>query len=159
MFRNLRTRKAQPIPTTPTAKPAPAHTDTVIGTSATLQGTLTTEGNVRIDGTSDGDITAKGNVVIGETAKVEGNIAGKAVAIGGVVHGDIEAKRISVLRTGRVWGDLTTGSLATEEGGFIQGVITMQSEDARAEEAKGLPAELEAQVVEAVEAVEKKTKK
>ena len=155
MFRKLRTHSAPP---TQAVKPTPAHSDTVIGTGAVLQGTLTTNGNVRVDGTSEGDITTKGNVVVGETGKVEGNLKGKNVAIGGTVQGDVEATRISILRTGRVMGDLTTRSLSTQEGGFIQGVITMQSGDAEKKDVK-LLAELEAQVVEAVAAGDKKPKK
>jgi cytoskeletal protein CcmA (bactofilin family) len=154
VFRKLRTRNISP---TQAVKPAPAHTDTVIGAGATLQGTLITIGNVRVEGTSEGDITAKGKIVIGAAGKVEGNIKGQSVAIGGTVEGDVEAARISVLSSGRVMGDLTTASLTTQEGGFIQGVITMQDEDAVKKDVK-LPAELEAQVVEAVEAGEKKPK-
>jgi cytoskeletal protein CcmA (bactofilin family) len=155
VFRKLRTRNAPP---TQAAKPAPAQLDSVIGAGATLQGTLTTEGNVRVEGTSEGDITAKGKVEIGSAGKVEGNIKGRSVAIGGTVHGDVEAARISVLSSGRVMGDLTTASLTTQEGGFIQGVITMQSEEPPKKDVK-LLAELEAQVVEAVEAGDKKPKK
>jgi cytoskeletal protein CcmA (bactofilin family) len=36
------------------------------------------------------------------------------------------ARRISVMRTGRVWGDLQLEKLATEEGCFVQGKVTMQ---------------------------------
>lgn len=154
MFRKLRARHTPP---TQTEKPTPAHSETVIGLGATLQGTLTTEGSVRVEGTSEGDITAKGRVMIGTAGKVEGNIKSRSVTIGGTVEGDVEASRISVMSSGRVMGDLTTASLTTQEGGFIQGVITMRDEDAAKKDVK-LPAELEAQVVEAVEAGEKKPK-
>jgi cytoskeletal protein CcmA (bactofilin family) len=155
VFRKLRTRNISP---TQAVKSAPVRSDTVIGAGATLQGTLTTNGNVRVEGTSEGDITAKGNVAVGAAGKVEGNLKGKSVVIGGTVQGDVEATRLSVLGTGRVMGDLTTASLTTQEGGFIQGVITMQTGEAKKKDVK-LPAELEAQVVEAVEAGEKKPKK
>ena len=153
MFRNLRIRKAaSPV----VAKPTVSHSKSVLAANAAVKGTLTSEGDVRIDGTFDGDITAGGSVAIGEAAKVEGNTKGQAVAVAGMVRGDIEAKRISVLRTGRVWGDLNTNSLTTEEGGFIQGVITMREERAEDEAVKALPPELEAQVAAVVE---KKAKK
>lgn len=153
MFRNLRTRTA---PSPPATKPKPAsdNPDTVLGSNAVLEGKLTAEGNVHISGTFNGDITAKGNLSISEAGNVEGNVKAKAVAVGGVVRGDIDARRISVLRTGRVWGDLTTHSLSTEEGGFIQGVITMQSEEEEPvdeREVDRLLSDLEAQVAEVIE--------
>lgn len=154
VFRNLRQQKP---PLTSPAKPnlSNATSDTVLGTSATLKGTLTSEGSVRVDGTFDGDISAEGNIVVGSAGKVEGDLQGQAVTIRGVVRGDIDAKHISVQRTGRVWGDLTTAALTTEEGGFIQGVITMQSEETE-EKVDELLSDLEAEVAEVIE---KKAKK
>jgi cytoskeletal protein CcmA (bactofilin family) len=154
VLRNLRARTG---PLTPAAKPAPkSNSNTVLGTSTTLKGTLESEGNVRIDGTFDGDITTQGDIMVGEVGRVEGDVKGQNVAVGGVIRGDIEAKRITVQSTGRVWGDLTTGSLTTEEGAFIQGVITMQTEEAFQENVDELLSDLEAQMAEVVE---KKSKK
>jgi cytoskeletal protein CcmA (bactofilin family) len=38
------------------------------------------------------------------------------------------ADRVQVLRTGRVYGDVTTANLSTEEGGFLKGTIRMPEE-------------------------------
>jgi cytoskeletal protein CcmA (bactofilin family) len=160
VFRNLRHQKS-PLTSSVKSKPlaasgpSEASTDTILGSSATLEGTLKSEGNVRIDGTFDGDIATQGTILIGSAGKVEGDLEGREVTVRGVVRGDIEAKRIAVQRTGRVWGDLTTTALTTEEGGFIQGVITMQSEDAE-ETVDAMLSDLEAEVAEVMEEKAKK---
>ncbi len=110
------------------SKPAPAvsASDTVIGVNSHLEGTLKGEDKVRVEGTFIGDISTKEAVAVGEQGKVEGNLIGQAVTVGGIVRGDITAHKVSILRTGRVWGDLSLEKLMTEEGGFIQGLVRME---------------------------------
>jgi cytoskeletal protein CcmA (bactofilin family) len=136
-------------PATQKPTPALAVSETVLGINTHFEGDLKSEGNVRVDGAFIGDITARGRVLIGEVASVEGDIIGEAVAIGGLVRGDIVARKISVLRTGRVWGDLVSEALATEEGAFIQGQITMEE---HVDIAGRLPPSAEADELEEAEA-------
>jgi cytoskeletal protein CcmA (bactofilin family) len=128
LFASPSLKVLSPIKPAPQPQPAPvpAVSETMLGTNTHFEGTLKSAGNVRVDGTFMGDITARGRVLIGEAANVEGDIIGEAVAVGGIVRGDITARKISVLRTGRVWGNLVSEALATEEGAFIQGQITME---------------------------------
>ena len=101
-------------------------TGSILDADTHVEGTLRSEGNVRIDGTFVGDITAQGKVHVGEQAKLEGDLTGETVAVAGMVRGDVTARKVSILRTGRVWGNLRLETLMTEEGGFIQGLITME---------------------------------
>jgi len=41
---------------------------------------------------------------------------------------------VEILSTGRIYGDLTTGAFASEEGAFLRGQITMQDAQALAAE-------------------------
>jgi len=41
------------------------------------------------------------------------------------VKGNITAKKVDILRGGRVYGDLITGSFTAEEGGFLRGQVRM----------------------------------
>lgn len=100
--------------------------DSVLGAGARLEGKLDCQGNIRIDGTFVGDIAAQGRVALTDQAVVEGDIIGEAILVGGFVRGDITARSVSLLRTGRVIGDLRLERLATEEGSFLQGNITME---------------------------------
>ena len=129
MFRELlgdSKQKKTEVSAPPKATPAAPMIDTVLGTGAHLKGNLKTEGNVRIHGTFVGDITAQGKVAIGENGKLEGDLTSEAVDVGGQVHGNILARKVAVVRTGRIWGDLRLEKLVTEEGAFIQGVVTME---------------------------------
>jgi cytoskeletal protein CcmA (bactofilin family) len=115
----------------PTAAPRqPAGFDTVLGANATLKGDLKCQGNIRLDGTFEGTLEIDGNVLVGETGKITADINAKNISIAGAVRGNVSGKKVQLLRTGRVWGDITATSIATEEGAFIEGKITMISHDA-----------------------------
>jgi cytoskeletal protein CcmA (bactofilin family) len=108
------------------AAPALPTKDTVLGTGAHLEGNLKTPGNVRVHGTFVGDITAQGKITIGEQGKLEGDLTGEAVDVAGQMHGNILARMVAVARTGQVRGDLRLEKLQTEEGAFVQGLVTME---------------------------------
>jgi len=117
---------AQPQPAKPAAPAATPNTGSVLGANTHFEGTLRAEGNIRIEGTFIGDITTKGRIVIGELGKVNGNLIGESVETAGTVNGNVIARKVSVMRTGRILGDLRLERMATEEGGFIQGLVTME---------------------------------
>lgn len=120
----LRELRDSPIP------PAqPVGFETVLGASCTLDGALTSTGNVRLDGTFNGSLDIRGNVLVGETAKITADIVAKNISIAGAVRGNVTGKKVQLLRTGRVWGDITATALSTEEGAFIDGKISMVSRD------------------------------
>lgn len=109
--------------------------ETVLGASSTMEGTLRSNTNVRLDGTFTGTLEITGNVLVGETAKINADINAKNISIAGAVRGNVAGKKVQILRTGRVWGDISATALTTEEGAFIDGKISMIShEAARVEE-------------------------
>lgn len=113
-----------PRPANPTP-PQPIGFETVLGASSVIEGHLTCTGNVRLDGTFSGTLDISGNVLVGETAKVNADIDARNVSIAGAVRGNVIGNKIQLLRTGRVWGDISAKALTTEEGAFIDGKITM----------------------------------
>ena len=121
MFRELFRPSTTPAPTAP--RPV---TGSVVGPRAKFEGTLTTEGDLRLDGIFTGDISARGEVTIGETGDLKGDLIGGVVRVAGLVRGDVVARKVAILKTGRVHGNLVVESLVTEEGGFIQGQIRME---------------------------------
>jgi len=109
---------------------SPVGFETVLGPSATLRGDLKCQANVRLDGTFEGTLEIDGNVLVGETAKITADIHAKNVSIAGAVRGDVSGRKVQILRTGRVWGDIAAVSIATEDGAFIDGKITMLRHEA-----------------------------
>lgn len=121
---------------TPTQQPVqnipqqPIGFETVLGANSTLEGTLVSHANVRLDGAFTGKLEINGNVLIGETAKITADVNAKNISIAGAVRGNVTGKKVQILRTGRVWGDITATALATEEGAFLDGKISMVSHEA-----------------------------
>ncbi|UCC76304.1 MAG: polymer-forming cytoskeletal protein [Anaerolineales bacterium] len=104
--------------------------ENVLGPSASFQGHLKSDGNVRIDGYFDGSIETKGNVIVGEAAKVVAEITADNVQVWGAVKGTIAATgRLEILPTGRVWGEIKVTSLLIDEGGMFRGKSVMAGDE------------------------------
>ena len=115
-----------PTPTPrPVAVPQPVGFETVLGANCTMEGVLRSRANVRLDGTFTGTLEIEGNVLVGETAKIDADIDAKNISIAGAVRGNVTGKKVQLLRTGRIWGDIHALALTTEEGAFIDGKIAM----------------------------------
>ena len=125
-------RDSDSFPPDPSTLPArqPVGFETILGASATLKGDLKSQANIRLDGTFEGALEIDGNVLVGETAKITADIHAKNVSIAGAVRGNVSGKKVQLLRTARVWGDISASAISTEEGAFIDGKITMVAHDA-----------------------------
>lgn len=125
-----RERVLPPTQTVQNVPQQPIGFETVLGANSTLEGTLISHANVRLDGTFTGKLEINGNVLIGETAKITADVNAKNISVAGAVRGNVVGKKVQILRTGRVWGDITAAALATEEGAFLDGKISMVSHEA-----------------------------
>src|ERR1700687_5011630 len=78
-----------------------------IDRGATREGTLTVTVTFRIDGNVKGNIISEQTVILGEGAKVEGQIEGNRVVISGRFDGVIFAKgRVEIEAKGVVTGEV-----------------------------------------------------
>lgn len=102
--------------------------ETTVGPNCHIQGTIQSDGGMRVEGIFQGDIDTTGNLVIGESAKVIAEINANNVSIAGAVKGNISANRVEILETGRVWGDLTVNSLLLNEGAYLRGQTMMHAD-------------------------------
>jgi len=100
----------------------------VVGPNCFVQGTIQSDGGVRIDGVFQGDVETAGNLIIGESAKVVAEISANNVSIAGAVKGNITGNRVEILETGRVWGDLKVNSLLLNEGAYLRGQTMMHAD-------------------------------
>lgn len=117
----------RPSDRTPDDDKAPDRVDSVLGPGLSWQGNLTGTGGVRIEGAFDGDIDMRGLVVIGERGRVTcSEIRAVTVVVAGSLKGNVVAHRLEIMGSGRVWGDVTTVSLSTDEGAFLRGQIKME---------------------------------
>lgn len=101
---------------------------TVLGAGSKFEGKLYFEGVVRIDGVFVGEIYTKGDLIIGEGAKVSGEMDVENVDISGEVEGKITARnRVHIRGTGRVKGDVHSRFLVVDEGAVFNGTIAMEA--------------------------------
>ncbi len=91
-----------------------------ISTDMSLVGDLSSEGEVQIDGTVNGDIRTK-ILLIGEKAVIKGEIIADTVKVHGEINGQIKARSVTLARTARMVGDILHENLAIEEGAFLEG--------------------------------------
>ena len=90
--------------------------NTIVGPGALISGNVTVSGFLRIDGDIDGNIQTKGRVIIGEEARVRGNIRAASVSVGGIVQGDIIAPDyVIILSSGMVIGSVLTKKLRVDD--------------------------------------------
>lgn len=122
----------EPTPPPVTRPPMPSITpsapigfETVLGASSVVEGKLKSDGNIRLDGIFTGTLEITGNVLVGENAKIDADIDAKNVSIAGAVRGNVTGNKVQLLRSARVWGDITATTITTEEGAFIEGKINM----------------------------------
>lgn len=106
-----------------------------LGRGSHVQGTLTFQGSVRIDGQVEGQIEAKDTVIVGDAATVVAQVTAATIIIKGNVTGDLTAgKRVELRTPARVLGNIVTPSLVIQDGVVFEGHCSMAAADTRAPE-------------------------
>ena len=94
-----------------------------LGQGSRVEGKLTFEGSVRIDGHVEGEISAQDSVIIGEGAEVTAQIHANTVVVQGRVVGDITArKRVELKAPASVVGNISTPTFVVHEGVVFEGI-------------------------------------
>lgn len=106
---------------------APAGTSTsLIGAGTSMKGDITSNGDLRIDGTLVGNIHCSAKVVIGANGVVEGDINGQQADIMGKVTGTIRVKDLLQLKGGSILnGNIQAGKLQIEPAANFNGECHM----------------------------------
>jgi cytoskeletal protein CcmA (bactofilin family) len=108
-----------------------------IGEGTSFQGSLTFEGTVRVDGKLEGEVSTKDTLLVGSSAEVKADIQACALVISGSVHGNVTAEKKIELHSGaRLYGNISTPSLAIDEGVVFEGNCTMGRKKDRPPERK-----------------------
>lgn len=106
-----------PVADAPRPKPKVA---SLISSGITIEGGVTGDGELQIDGTIRGDVRV-GRLTVGETGHIEGSVYAEAAEIRGRVVGSVTAKQVRLYGTSYIDGDITHEQLAMETGAFFQG--------------------------------------
>ncbi|HEX7941664.1 MAG TPA: polymer-forming cytoskeletal protein [Gemmatimonadaceae bacterium] len=91
--------------------------ESVVASDITITGKIVGAGHVRIAGKFEGDVHIEGDLTIEKGAKLTGSIRAESVAISGEVEGNIDsAKKVELLASGVINGDVKAGSLTVAAG-------------------------------------------
>lgn len=105
---------------------ASAKAGLTLGPRDVLNGSLTIEGDLHIEGTVDGEINASGDVDVEASATVRARVDGRNVSVRGNVTGNVVAHgRLTVAGSGVVLGDVRASRLRVDDGGTVNGSISM----------------------------------
>jgi cytoskeletal protein CcmA (bactofilin family) len=97
-----------------------------IGDNSVFEGRFAVNGNLRIDGTFDGKVLHVDQLEIGPKARVKTEVYATSVIVKGIVMGNITAvKRVLLLSTARVLGDIKTPELIIQDGVILEGKCTI----------------------------------
>jgi len=98
----------------------------LIGAGTIIEGDVTTNGDIRIDGTLKGVITVKGKLVVGVSGSIDGETICQNADISGSVKGKITVSELLSLKaSAKLTGDITTNKIAIEPGAVFSGSCSM----------------------------------
>lgn len=97
-----------------------------IGPGMSVEGRLSFEHTIRIDGSFKGEIEGKGTIVVGDNANVEAVVCVDTAIITGKVTGTVEAEtRVEIKAPGQVFGEIKTPNLIIGDGSVFEGNSVM----------------------------------
>jgi len=104
--------------------------NTIIGKESVVNGKLSIQNSVRIEGKVNGEISSTGTVTIGAKGEVEGDIMSVNTIVGGRVKGSIKATEKIILEANSILvGDLQAARLTIDEGAMFEGKCSMTEEE------------------------------
>ncbi len=107
----------------------------IIGEGSIFDGRFSVNGSILIEGKFTGDIRTDDQLIVGPSGKVRTDIVARRVTVAGTLIGNIAAsEEVTLLRTGKVLGNISTPKLTVEPGVITEGKVTItsgQSEDAK----------------------------
>jgi cytoskeletal protein CcmA (bactofilin family) len=122
-------RKNSPL----SMNPGTERFDTLVGAHTEIQGQMMLRESARIDGRVVGNIDTppdvQATVVVSSNGEVRGDITAYRVLVAGKVAGQIHAReRVELQAQCVVQGDIKYGSIATEHGARIMGLLLQLDE-------------------------------
>src|SRR5262245_26884136 len=100
---------------------------TVIAEGLSIEGELSSEEEVVINGNLRGKLATTDAVSIGSGSSVQADISGQSVSIAGQVTGDVSApERVDIQAGGRLVGDVKAARFTIADGASFKGAVDME---------------------------------
>lgn len=106
----------------------------VIGPSIHIEGQLTGEEALIIEGRVEGTIDLKNNdLTIGSNGIIKADVFANTIRVEGELKGDLHGKeRVHISKTGKVTGNIFSARVSIEDGARFRGSIDMEGKDQQA---------------------------
>ena len=99
---------------------------TVIGAGITIEGEVTTDEDVVVQGTVRGKLSAKDGVTVEQGAVVEADITGGPLSVAGAITGNITSTdRVDLQQGARVIGNVKATRITIADGAQFKGNVDM----------------------------------
>ncbi|MBD3770072.1 MAG: polymer-forming cytoskeletal protein [Rhodobacterales bacterium] len=108
------------------SKPA-ARAASIICADMKINGSVTSEGALQIDGIVDGDVAAT-DITIGASGHITGEVKAEVVKVKGRIKGSIRARKVELETGAHVKGDIVHSSLQIQSNAVFEGQVK-HSED------------------------------
>jgi cytoskeletal protein CcmA (bactofilin family) len=118
---------------------SPRAAPSIISADLTVTGTLTSTGDMQVDGRVEGDVHSAA-LVVGEKAVIQGEVIADEVTVRGRVEGSIRARKILLCSTCHVEGNILHEAFAVEAGAFFEGNCRHSDNPMADENARKMPA-------------------
>ena len=101
--------------------------DTIIGSNITIEGDITGDDSLIIEGIVRGTVTVKSDVTVTQDGHVEADVDSQSIEIAGSVQGNVNAvDKIDIKAGGRLVGDVKAPRVLIADGAAFKGNINMQ---------------------------------
>ncbi len=105
---------------------APVTVYSILAPGTKIQGDISSDTDLRLDGIMEGNIVSEGKVILGPSSAIIGNITCSNAEISGAVKGNVSApEQLSLKSTSRIEGSITTSTLIIESGAVLNGTCAM----------------------------------
>jgi len=107
-------------PSIPVKRTARSSAPSIISADLVVSGTLTSSGDIQIDGRVEGDVHSSG-LVIGDKAFINGEVIADDLTVRGKIQGSIRARKVLLCATSHVEGNILHEAFSVEAGAFFEG--------------------------------------
>ena len=100
--------------------------NTVIGSTLVIEGELSSDEAIVVQGTIRGKIATSESMYVENSASVEADVEAETVEVSGVLTGNIEANaRVEIKADGKMVGDVRSPRILIADGALFKGSIDM----------------------------------
>lgn len=104
------------------SKPAGRAAASIICSDMKINGSVTSEGALQVDGAVEGDVAAQ-DITIGASGVITGEVKAEVVTVKGTIRGSIRGRKVELETGAKVEGDIVHTSLSIQPNAVFEGQV------------------------------------